>query len=122
MQLKGKKVFVTGGTGGIGAVLVPLLRAAGAEVEVHSRRTHGDLAGDISGLRAQLSAAPPDVLVNLAGYNVFAYCEDQDAAALVHLNLVVPMQLSQAVLPAMKRRGSGKIVNIGSMTGLIPLP
>lgn len=122
MQLKGKKVFVTGGAGGIGTVLVPLLRAAGADVEIHSRRTHGDLAGDLSGLRAQLSAEPPDVLVNLAGYNVFAHCENQDAAALVHLNLVVPMQLSQAVLPAMKRRGSGKIVNIGSMTGLIPLP
>ncbi|PZQ43582.1 MAG: short-chain dehydrogenase, partial [Micavibrio aeruginosavorus] len=42
--------------------------------------------------------------------------------AIVDLNMIVPMRLSQAVLPGMKERGSGHIVNIGSMTALIPLP
>lgn len=122
MQLKGAKIFITGGTGGIGAPLVAALRAAGAQVEVHSRATHGDLTGDIAPLCSRLRAEAPDILINLAGYNVFGYCEDQDMEDIIRLNLTVPIRLTQAVLPGMKRRGSGKIVNIGSMTGLIPLP
>ena len=122
MRLNGKKIFVTGGTGGIGVPLVARLRDAGAEVSVHSRTHHGDLTGDIAPLCAQLAEDTPDILINLAGYNVFGYCEDQDMESLIRLNLTVPMQLTQAVLPAMKRRGHGKIVNIGSMTALIPLP
>lgn len=122
MQLDGKNVFITGGNGGIGVPLVRLLRKAGAHVEVHSRDTHGDLSGDISNICARLCTTPPDILVNLAGFNVFAHCEDQDMEAIIRVNLTVPMRLAQAVLPGMKARGSGTIVNIGSMTALIPLP
>ena len=58
----------------------------------------------------------------MEGFNVFAYCEDKDSEGIVALNMMVPMRLCQAVLRNMKARGSGQIVNIGSMTALIPLP
>lgn len=122
MQLEGKRIYITGGTGGIGAPLVRLLREAKAAVELHERARDGDLSGDISPLCARLAANPPDILVNLAGYNEFAYCEDQDVRGLAAVNFIAPMLLTQAVLPAMKKRKSGQVVNIGSMTALIPLP
>lgn len=122
MRLKGKKIYLTGGTGGIGAPLLKLLLAEGALVEVHDRRRDGDLSGDISALCARLRQSPPDILVNLAGYNELAYCEEQDIAGLAAVNYLAPARLCQAVLPGMKARKSGQIVNIGSMTALIPLP
>lgn len=122
MPLKGKKVFITGGTGGIGTPLVRLLKDAGAEVEIHSRQKHGDLSGSVDGLCRVLEENPPDILINMAGYNDFDYCENQDIEAMLRVNLAAPIRLVQAVLPGMKARNSGQIVNIGSMTALIPLP
>ncbi len=122
MQLDGKSVFITGGTGGIGRPLVALLQKSGARVFVYDRATQGDLLAHIDSASAMVTAAAPDILINLAGYNCFARCEDQPAADIIGINLIVPIRLSQAVLPAMRKRGGGQIVNIGSMTALIPLP
>lgn len=122
MRLNGKKVFITGGTGGIGKPLVKLLLAAGAIVNVYNREHQGDLVQNVDTLCCQLAQDKPDILINLAGYNAFGHCEDQDAERLIALNLTTPIRLAQAVLPAMKQRRSGHIVNIGSMTALIPLP
>jgi short-subunit dehydrogenase len=122
MRLSGKTVYITGGTGGIGKPLVTLLRQAGAQVTVHDFEKEGDLVQNVDGIRAYLGANTPDILINMAGYNVFDYCENQNLRAVIDLNMVVPVLLSQAVLPGMKRRGNGHIVNIGSMTALIPLP
>lgn len=122
MPLNGKTVFITGGTGGIGTPLVGLLRDAGAQVVVHDRGRDGDLAANVDRVCLRLKELKPDILINMAGFNDFNYAEDQDYEALLGLNLLVPMRLCQAVLPSMKTRGNGHIVNIGSMTALIPLP
>lgn len=122
MQLKGKTVYITGGTGGIGTPLVSHLREAGAEVTVHDFEKEGDLVTNTDKICAYLAKNTPDILINMAGYNVFDYCENQDLDAIIALNMMVPVKFSQAVLMNMKARNSGHIVNMGSMTGLIPLP
>lgn len=122
MLLKGKTVYITGGTGGIGTPLVKHLKDAGSNVIVYDIEKDGDLVRNINQTCAYLKSNTPDILINMAGYNVFDYCENQDLDAIVDLNLMVPIRLSQAVLPGMKSRNSGHIVNMGSMTGLIPLP
>ncbi|MET4735159.1 short-subunit dehydrogenase [Thalassospira sp. MBR-102] len=122
MLLDGKSVFLTGATGGIGMPLVNLLIERGSNVVAYDRTTQGNLMESIDTTCKALGEHTPDILINLAGINDFNHAEDQDYDALVTLNLLVPMRLCQAVLPAMRKRGSGQIVNIGSMTGLIPLP
>lgn len=122
MRLKNKTVFLTGGTGGIGHPLTALLRQEGAEVTLYDRAVDGDLVDGLDKLCARLAHKTPDILINLAGFNVFDHCEKQDMASIVALNMMVPIRLCQAVLPAMKKRRSGQIVNVGSMTALIPLP
>jgi short-subunit dehydrogenase len=122
MQLNGKNIFITGGTGGIGTPLVQLLRNAGANVHVHDIKNDGDLVQNIDRVCSMLSTNTPDILINMAGYNVLDYCEHQDIDAIVKLNMMVPIRLTQAVLPNMKQRNSGQIINMGSMTAVIPLP
>ena len=122
MQLKGKTVYITGGTGGIGSPLVQMLRSAGTIVTAYDIEKEGDLVLNADKICTYLESNTPDILINMAGYNDFNYCEDQNLKAIIDLNMMVPVRLSQAVLRGMKSRGSGHIVNIGSMTALIPLP
>lgn len=122
MQLKGKTVYITGGTGGMGSPLVAMLRNAGAVVTAYDIQKEGDLVQNTDRICAYLKENTPDILINMAGYNDFNYCENQDLKAIIDLNMMVPVLLSQSVLCGMKRRGNGHIVNIGSMTALIPLP
>ncbi|MCB1532883.1 MAG: SDR family NAD(P)-dependent oxidoreductase [Alphaproteobacteria bacterium] len=122
MPLRGKSVYITGGTGGIGTPLVANLRTAGAHVMAHDYETEGDLVEGLDKICTQLKENTPDILINMAGYNVLDYCENQNLSAIVDLNMMVPMRLTQAVLPGMKAQNFGQIINMGSMTALIPLP
>ncbi len=122
MSLKGKTAFVTGATGGIGEPLCQALEARQVQVVRYSRKEHGNLITNLEGACRSLQDLAPDILINLAGMNCFAAAEDQDYDRIIELNLTVPMRLCQAILPTMKRRGSGQLVTVGSMTGMIPLP
>jgi short-subunit dehydrogenase len=76
-------------------------------------------------LAGQLAVDPPDILVNLAGVMRFGLHESQDFEALelcFRVNLLVPAVLAQAVASPMCARGSGQIVNVGSVLGAIPYP
>lgn len=129
-NLQGRSVLVTGGAGGIGSLLVSLLRDSGAVVTTMGR---GDLPGrhiraDLSTQDGILAAADqarllaPQMLFNIAGRQYFGPVEGQrptDLAGDYLVNLVAPVTLAQAVLPAMKQRGRGHIVNVGSVFGSI---
>jgi NAD(P)-dependent dehydrogenase (short-subunit alcohol dehydrogenase family) len=66
-----------------------------------------------------------DVLVNNAGYGYMAAVEegeDEEVRAMFDTNYFGVVDLIKATLPGMRRRGSGHIINISSMTGLVANP
>jgi short-subunit dehydrogenase len=134
-RLDGKRVAITGAAGGLGAPVAQLLRQAGAHVTGIDRAECSacdasivtDLSNDaqLAELTEQLAGDCPDVLVNIAGVQRFGLHEEQPIEALdlcYRVNLLVPAVLARAVAGPMRRRGSGQIVNIGSVLGSIPYP
>jgi short-subunit dehydrogenase len=72
--------------------------------------------------RAERVAGPVDVLVNNAGRGYagpLATTPPAEIDSLLQLDLATPVQLSRRVLPGMLARGSGRIVFIGSIAGLV---
>jgi len=135
--------FVTGGSSGFGRALVAALLARGARVAATARRLEAldDLACDNllavrlevtdAGERvAALAAARDrfgriDALVNNAGYGDVGTIEEvpqASARALMETNYFATLALVQAVIPEMRGRGLGRIVNVGSVAGQIGFP
>lgn len=138
MELRGKRVVVTGASRGIGEELARQFAAKGAHVVVvaRSREPLEKLAADIGGTavaadlgdRKQRDAlipsiekdGPIDILVNNAGLLDtfdFTTTSPADIDAIIDVNLGAPIQLARAALPAMLARDSGKIIDISSMAG-----
>ncbi len=64
-----------------------------------------------------------DVLVNNAGYGLYGPLEDlseDECRRQLDTNLLGPWRLQQAVLPAMREQGWGKVVNVSSLSGQVP--
>lgn len=134
-SLEGLRAVVTGAAGGIGAPVTRQLREAGVHVIGIDQTVcpdcdatlFCDLADDhsLQMLGDRLAADPPDILVNIAGIMCFGPHEDQAFTRVdlcYRVNLIVPAALAQAVAGPMRARGSGQIVNVGSMLGAIPYP
>jgi short-subunit dehydrogenase len=132
MRFEGLEVLVTGGAGGLGTPLCEGLLGAGAAVTVLDRsppRTDARfLRHDIStaeGIEAaasEIADRPWDILVNLAGLQHFGPVEAQGPEHLLAsymVNLIAPVRLTQAVLPAMRARGAGRLAFVGSIFGSI---
>ncbi len=143
MPLDGRVALVTGGGSGIGLVISRRLADAGARVIVNDVREAGrDTAREIGGefLQADLSDMEEtrelgrqavaiggcvDILVNNAGLQHIAPIDefpDEEWDRLVRIMLIAPFQLTKAVLPGMKRRGWGRIINMSSIHGLVASP
>ncbi len=133
MRLEDKHVVITGGAGGLGSRIAALMRKKGARLSIVDRvpsldfeaqLIQGDLSTSegIAAIASALAQSEPDILVNLAGVQYFGPLEQQAPESVVltyMINLVAPVLLSQAVLPGMRARGRGQIVNIGSIFGSI---
>jgi 3-oxoacyl-[acyl-carrier protein] reductase len=130
LGLKNSVCLVTGSTGGIGLALAELLRAEGAQV-VTTGRTSGDVQADLGrpGEPERLVRETEerhgriDVLVNnvgLAFQRSFEEVTDEQWDELWQLNVMSYVRTIRAVLPGMKERGAGVIVNVSSTAGKRP--
>jgi short-subunit dehydrogenase len=143
-------VLITGASSGIGSELARLLAARGHNIALAARRRerldelanelrarHGveaevhecDLADD--GARGRLidslQQGPKHVagLCNNAGYGSFGRFWElprDSEADMVRVNVLALVELTHAFLPAMVERGSGAVLEVGSLAGYQPLP
>lgn len=121
MELRGSLCLVTGATSGIGLATSAALRGAGAEV-VASGIEDADLSRPGAAARLAAGAGAVDVLVNCAGIGHYGRVEDADAATLFAVNTLAPIELTQALLPGMRERRRGHVVNVGSIVGHVGRP
>lgn len=136
MEISGKRVLVTGGNRGIGLALAQAFKAAGADVTVGVRNPSGikefkSLELDL-GSRETIEAVIPqieklefDILVNNAGVLTGGLLEEQtldEIYLMYQVNLVGLTHLTRAVIPGMVARGSGKIINNSSVSGVMNFP
>jgi NAD(P)-dependent dehydrogenase (short-subunit alcohol dehydrogenase family) len=141
LEFTGKIVLVTGGGNGIGAACCRAFAAAGARVHALDRdgeaaaKVAAEIGGRASGhaldvadsaafarLAGEIAARDGgiDVLVNAAGTitrQTIAAMPAADWDRIMAVNLRGPFNGTQAVIPHLKRRGGGAIVNIASVAG-----
>jgi NAD(P)-dependent dehydrogenase (short-subunit alcohol dehydrogenase family) len=141
-DLTGRVAAVTGGSSGIGQAIATALGSAGAAVVVVARRADAiaktvaaveaeggraaAVVADLAAYRALDAAAEditrpfgdPDILVNAAGINLRQQVEEITPKSwdqTIAINLATPFFLARAMVPAMRQKGWGRIVNIASL-------
>jgi 2-hydroxycyclohexanecarboxyl-CoA dehydrogenase len=144
--LEGKRAVVTGGGGGIGTAICRRFAEEGVTVAVldideeAARHTAAALAEvgpagipyvvDITSAESvdavvadfEERHGPIDILVNNAGWDAAKPFVETDPAhwdRVIAVNLVGPLNLHRAIVPGMKERGTGRIVNISSDAGRV---
>ena len=126
-----KVVIVTGGTSGIGLAAVKALQERGCTVYALSRR--GEIPCDVSDEASARAAVQTvldregriDILVNCAGFGISGAGELtplEAAKKQLDVNLYGTANMVNAVIPAMRAQGGGRIVNTGSVAGFVPIP
>jgi NAD(P)-dependent dehydrogenase (short-subunit alcohol dehydrogenase family) len=132
-------VLITGCSSGFGLQIARLFLERGWQVVATMRTPNANLlppserlrvlaldVGDSASIRAALDAAGPiDALVNNAGIGVLYPLEAitmDTVREVFETNTLGAIALTQAVLPAMRARGAGTIVNVTSTVTLRPLP
>jgi 3-oxoacyl-[acyl-carrier protein] reductase len=135
MNLKDKKIFVTGGTRGIGRSIVQKFYNSGGDVMLTGakfpssnlytqekfKKFDFSEMGDIYKCVDAIKAFSPDILINNAGINIIRPFEEISANEFLNIqqvNVLAPLMLMQAASDSMKRKGWGRVVNISSIFGL----
>jgi 3-hydroxy acid dehydrogenase/malonic semialdehyde reductase len=151
MNLKGKTVFITGASSGIGAATTLAFAAEGARLLLAARRAKklAEVASlalergaaavhsieldvrDRHAVQNAIDSLPPewasiDVLVNNAGLSrgmekLYAG-KIEDWEEMIDTNVKGLLYVTRAVVPGMVERGRGHVVNMGSTAGEIPYP
>ena len=121
-----KKVLVTGASRGIGKAIAQRFTQAGWQV-VAPTRQELDLnsAASIDAFVAAWQDTPFDAIVNNAGINEVNSLEsvtDDEIAHTLNVDLIAPIKLLRGLVPAMKKNGGGRIVNIGSIWAVVSKP
>ena len=139
--MKSKIAIVTGASSGIGAATAELLANAGYKVYGTSRkgaqgpqRSYKMIELDVNSeesIEAALKEVVQiegriDLLVNNAGFGVAPGGAEESSIEqtkmLFDTNFFGIVRMTRAVVPYMKKQGEGRIINIGSILGLIPAP
>ncbi|MER7558114.1 SDR family NAD(P)-dependent oxidoreductase [Nocardioides sp. NPDC126508] len=143
LGLAGKRAFVSGSTQGIGFAIARVLAAEGAAVVVNGRTAErvdeavarlraAVPAADVTGIPADFadpgqvrallgSLGEVDILVNNVGVfevNAFEQISDADWQRYLDVNLMSGVRLSRHALPAMLAKGWGRVVFVGSESGV----
>ena len=144
MDIAGSTALVTGASSGIGRAVAIALATAGAQVvglgrDMPALRSLAETSG-ITVLQVDLGPAdelqhfvahslpdlpPVDILVNCAGsgrYGPLAEHSAEDIDRLLDVNVRAPIALTKAVLPGMRQRGRGRVVNVASIAGRLGVP
>ncbi|OUM06051.1 short-chain dehydrogenase/reductase [Pseudomonas syringae] len=134
-----KTAIVTGASSGIGRATAEALVQSGYTVFGTSRKI-GDGLAQMSMLTCDVTndesvrtlvstvlaqTGRIDLLVNNAGIGLLGGAEEfsiPQVQALFDVNLFGVIRMTNAVLPSMRQRGEGRIINIGSILGLVPAP
>ena len=143
VNLDGKTVILTGASSGIGAALAVALSQRGARLTLAARRLERLRAvaqkcpGEVCALSADLTREDDrkqvvgqtldrwgrvDILVNNAGlgiYGDFLSASEADWRRIFEVNLFAMVFMTREVLPHMQSQGSGIVVNMASIGGLI---
>jgi NAD(P)-dependent dehydrogenase (short-subunit alcohol dehydrogenase family) len=139
--MKNGIALVTGASSGIGEATANRLAKAGYKVYGTSRRgaqagqrTFEMLSLDVTSEESVEAAVKEvlrldgriDLLVNNAGFGVAPAAAEESsldqARAIFDTNFFGIIRMTRAVLPHMRRQGSGRIINIGSVLGFLPMP
>ena len=141
-QIYGKYVFITGGSSGIGLATAELLAKNGYIVYSASRNPPEircfDGGGEIrpvaldvcdpqsvdSAAQAVLSEADVGIVIHCAGIGTACAGEDfpPSAVALMDTNFNGALRVNSRFLPALRRRGGGLCIIIGSVAGVYSIP
>jgi short-subunit dehydrogenase len=149
MILQDKRALITGASVGIGRAIARALAERGVTMAIAARRTAAleELAGEMAGAgherpvvlatdltkrgaaadlatRAAAELGQIDILINNAGASATGSQWDagdgKTARELFELNYWSPLALIQALVPAMRRRKDGAVVNVTSLSALTP--
>ncbi|MGB5217149.1 MAG: SDR family oxidoreductase [Smithella sp.] len=117
-----KTLFITGGSKGIGAAIANQFKNKGYKVIMPSRQEMNLLSPESIAEYFKKNNMVVDCLVNNAGINPLAEIQkikDSDLIDTIHVNLIAPLLITRALVGGMKKKGRGRIINIGSIWGIV---